>query len=260
MDKKDYKDIDEILDKLIKLKTSDKKTPFLKKVIYITAGICTVAFAFLVCACIYKNNFTTESILATLLAFFSIFISLFFYFKTDETSNKFYDSSYKFMKDISVTLGKIEERFGEKLNSLNEKISHLDKISSDATEEIIDKTDDKDKIINDLMDKANLNEEEKKKYREELAEKDTEIERLRMNKIQAEREAARLRRKMSELNESVNDGIPLPSRDFLEDLLRTHSLKNVSYRGIENLKKLGIIQSDGEINDMAIMHFINLSD
>ena len=47
----------------------------------------------------------------TMLAFFSIFISIFFYFKADETSTRFYDSSYKVMKDISVTLGKIEDRW-----------------------------------------------------------------------------------------------------------------------------------------------------
>ena len=43
------------------------------------------------------------------------------------------------MKDISVTLGKIEERFGEKLNSLNDKVSHLDRISNETSEEIEEK-------------------------------------------------------------------------------------------------------------------------
>lgn len=65
------------------------------------------------------------------------------------------------MKDVSVALGKIEERFGEKLNSLNDKVSHLDNVSSEESEEIQEQKDDKDKIINELMDKANLDEEEK---------------------------------------------------------------------------------------------------
>jgi hypothetical protein len=65
------------------------------------------------------------------------------------------------MKDVSVALGKIEERFGEKLNSLNDKVSHLDSISSEKSEEIQEQKDDKDKIINELMDKANLNEKKR---------------------------------------------------------------------------------------------------
>lgn len=160
------------------------------------------------------------------------------------------------MKDISVTLGKIEERFGEKLNSLNDKISHLDKISSDATEEIKDKTDDKDNLINDLMDKANLNEEEKRKYREELAEKDAQIELLKNHKYQAEREASRLRRRMNELNEVNEDQIPLPSRNFLERLLRTHDTSNIPVMGMRNLEKLGLINQDGEIDDLEILKLI----
>ena len=72
------------------------------------------------------------------------------------------------MKDVSVALGKIEERFGEKLNSLNDKVSHLDNVSSEEAVQDLRiayrwqvMKDDKDKIINELMDKANLDEEEK---------------------------------------------------------------------------------------------------
>ena len=67
-----------------------------------------------------------------------------------------YDSSYKFMKDISVTLGKIEERFGEKLNSLNDKVSHLDRISNETSEEIEDKKYDRDNLLNELMESQHL--------------------------------------------------------------------------------------------------------
>ena len=101
-------DIGEILDKLLLLKEKEKSPSFLRKTIYVVSAISFIAFVVLICSSIYKNNFTAESILSTLLAFFSIFISVFFYFKADETSTNFYDSSYKFMKDISVTLGKIE--------------------------------------------------------------------------------------------------------------------------------------------------------
>lgn len=98
----------EILDKLLVLQEQAKEPSFLRKTIYVVAGIISLIFVGLLCVTIYKNSFSVESILSTLLAFFSIFISVFFYFKADETSSNFYDSSYRFMKDISVTLGKLK--------------------------------------------------------------------------------------------------------------------------------------------------------
>lgn len=163
------------------------------------------------------------------------------------------------MKDISVTLGKIEERFGEKLNSLNDKVSHLDRISSEAGEEIRDKKDDKDNIINDLMDKANLNEEEKSKYRKELAEKESEIELLRSHKYQAEREATRLRRRIFQM-QNEQERIPMPSRSMLEELLQTHDTSKFSMEGMHYLRKFGIIDNEGEIDDSSIIRMLNNID
>lgn len=68
--------ISEILDKMLKLQEKEKKPSFFKKTICIVASICVVIFVIFICIIIYKNNFTTESILSTLLAFFSIFSSI----------------------------------------------------------------------------------------------------------------------------------------------------------------------------------------
>lgn len=249
----------DILDKMLKLQEKEKKPSFLRKTIYVVAAISTVLFVLLVCLSIYKNNFTTESILATLLAFFSIFMSVFFYFKADETSTKFYDSSYKFMKDISVTLGKIEERFGEKLNSLNDKVSHLDRESKEATEEIEDKQEDKDRIINELMEKANLNAEERVRYKKELEDKEEEIAQLQSYRMRAEREATMLRHKierMPEMNASFDYNTSLNSMrqssispKLIETLLETGKLpENLSMRTISMLKKNGYITENGELD------------
>ena len=137
----------EILNKMLQLEKEKKKINPIKITICIVGGIGSIIFIAILCYSILKSNFSLDSILSTLLAFFSIFISIFFYFKADETSTNFYNSSYEFMKDISVTLGKIEERFGEKLNSLNEKVSHLDRVSSEASKEIKDRKIDKDSIL-----------------------------------------------------------------------------------------------------------------
>jgi Uncharacterized conserved protein len=250
------KDYLEILTKMLELEKQKKKINPLKITICIVGGIGCVMFIGILCYSIVKSEFSLDSILSTLLAFFSIFISIFFYFKADETSTNFYNSSYEFMKDISVTLGKIEERFGEKLNSLNDKISHLDRISNETSEEIEGKKDDKDSIINDLMDKANLNEEEKDKYRKELAEKEAEIEMLRNHKYLAEREARKLRNQIVRI-QNEQDDFPLPPKDMLEDLLRTHDTSDITSLGMRRLQKLGIIDADGRINEHSIIRLMD---
>lgn len=252
--------LSDILDKMLKLQEKNKQPSIFKKAICIVASICVIIFVIFICFVIYKNDFTTESILSTLLAFFSIFISVFFYFKADETSAKFYDSSYKFMKDISVTLGKIEERFGEKLNSLSDKVSHLDRESKAATEEIEDKQEDKDRIINELMEKANLSDAERSKYKEMLESKDREIEQLRINRMRAEHEAARLRYKMDQLSApakiisqddsfqdtAVQAGI---SPQVLKYILENESLpEGISPRTKKILRLNEILDPDGNIN------------
>lgn len=260
--------ISEILDKMLKLQEKEKKPSFFKKTICIVASICVVIFVIFICIIIYKNNFTTESILSTLLAFFSIFISIFFYFKADETSSKFYDSSYKFMKDISVTLGKIEERFGEKLNSLSDKVSHLDRESKAATEEIEDKQEDKDRIINELMEKANLSEAERSEYKKMLESKDQEIEQLRRYRMRAEREASRLRHKMDQLSSPAK--YATPEDNFADTIIQTgispqmlkYILENrrlpedISPRTRKILRANEVINPDGDINIENLARFM----
>ena len=260
--------ISEILDKMLKLQEKEKKPSFFKKTICIVASICVVIFVIFICITIYKNNSTTESILSTLLAFFSIFISVFFYFKADETSSKFYDSSYKFMKDISVTLGKIEERFGEKLNSLSDKVSHLDRESKAATEEIEDKQEDKDRIINELMEKANLSEAERSEYKKMLESKDQEIEQLQRYRMRAEREASRLRHKMDQLSSPAK--YATPEDNFADTIIQTgispkmlkYILENrrlpedISPRTRKVLRANEVINSDGDINIENLARFM----
>lgn len=251
-------DLNELLDKMIKLQEGNKSPSCLRKTIYVVTSICVIMFVALMCYSLYKNNLSTESILATFLAFFSIFMSVFFYFKADETSTKFYDSSYKFMKDISVTLGKIEERFGEKLNSLNDKMSHIDKEKNAISNEIRDKEEDKDKIINELIEKTNLNKEEKEKYRKEIQARDEEIEKLRRNKFQAEREASRLRRKMNGSNTLyIDDEIEMLSQRTLMRLLQNQDTSDLTIRNKQELRKYGLIDSDGGINEERIIECLN---
>lgn len=192
MNKKDkesmqYDEINTILDKMLEMKKSEKKPNFVKRCILITACIAIILVIITLCIMLYKNSFSVESLISLLLAFFSIFISVFFYFKADEASNRFYETSYNFMKDVSVTLGKIEERFGEKLNSLNDKISHLSIEKEAKKEELESAEDEKQKMLNDLMEKAKLNDKQKEEYMQRLQIRDKQIAELQQELMRMRR-------------------------------------------------------------------------
>ena len=240
----------DVLNKLLELEKEKHKTNPIKSTVCFVGGIGTVMFIGVLCFRLVKTDFSFDSILSTLLAFFSIFISIFFFFKADETSTNFYKSSYDIMKDVSVTLGKIEERFGEKLNSLNDKISHLDNISSEKSEEIQEQKDDKDKIINELMDKAKLNDREKEEFRNQLAESERQIETLKKEQYMAQREAARLRLKLE--SEDLQDRWK-PNDRVLMTLLNG-DISKLSSITIKKLMSLGYIDDDGKINENRVIH------
>ena len=106
------------------------------------------------------------------------------------------------------------------------------------------------------MDKANLSEEERNKYKKELEEKDNEIEWLRKNKFRAEREARILRRRISEAGD-IQNNIRIPTKSMLEDLLETHNTKHFSIAGIHNLRRLGIIDENGDVVEETIINMLN---
>lgn len=158
------------------------------------------------------------------------------------------------MKDVSVVLGRIEERFGKKLNSLSEKISHLDSISSEKSEEIQEQKDDKDKIINELMDKANLDEKAKEKYKNQLAESERQIEKLREEKYDARMEANMLRKRMYKL--TGRDDCWEPNDKVLKTLLDS-GINDFSKEMILALAKLGYLDREGNINKGRIIRELN---
>lgn len=169
-----------------------------KVIIAGTVSLISLAFTILICFVIYHNGLTADSILSMLLAFFSIFISIFFYFKADETSSRFYDSSYEFMKEQSELLGRIEERFGEKFENLFSRIDHLDAGQAEKESELHTKTEEISDIISKLVqtissykqpEKTEELLEEIQKYGTELVEKKAEYNQLVENLQEMRQEA-----------------------------------------------------------------------
>ena len=123
-------------------------------------------------------------------------------------------------------------------------------MSSEKSEEIQEQKDDKDKIINELMDKANLDEEAKKKYRRQLEENEYQIEKLKKEQFRTQREADRLRQKM-ELMEPVDRWEP--NNKVLMSLLEGDK-SNLSVMDVRRLIRLGYIDNDGNINKNRIIN------
>lgn len=216
----DNESLNDILDKMLELKRSENKTTFAQGALCVFAVLAGLIVIIFLCKMIYKNNFSMESLLSLLLAFFSIFISIFFYFKASDTSSKFYDSSYNFMKDISVTLGKIEERFGEKLNSMNEKLGHLSHVEAEKTEELENLEVEKHKMIEDILEKAKYDDNQKNNFLKRLQEKDRETEVLKrqLSKLELERSH------ISDVNSFINE---LTYSDKIQKFIDLSSKKDI---------------------------------
>ncbi|KAF9658915.1 hypothetical protein ABHQ57_00465 [Tenacibaculum sp. ZH5_bin.1] len=139
------------------------------------------------------SNFSFSDLLSLTLAIFAIALSVAFYFKATDTSNKFYDNTFKFTKDISEILGRIEAGFGERLRHLDEGYTGLrDKfdggfqISAEEIEttkkeleeekiKLEKERTEKDEILSSIMKKAKLSEKEKQEVLEKLESKENEI-------------------------------------------------------------------------------------
>jgi hypothetical protein len=128
-----------------------------------------------------------------LLALFSVALAALFYFKATDTSNTFYDNTYNFTKDIAQLLVKMESGFGEKLRSLDEgyssmreylqtypsksaKIDDTKKKIEGEKQEIEKVIEERNKIVSDLLERSQLEQEEKVKILRELKNKEAELE------------------------------------------------------------------------------------
>lgn len=132
------------------------------------------------------------TLLSLLLALFSVALSALFYFKATETSNTFYDNTYNFTKDIAQLLAKMESGFGEKLRNLDEGYSSVrDYIQNNSVysneiditkkkielenQEFEKVLEERNKIVNRLVEESQLQEEDKKAVVAQLIEKEQEL-------------------------------------------------------------------------------------
>ena len=83
-------------------------------------AIATIVLSIKVINSPFSINLDAATLISLLLALFAIWLSALFYFKATETSNAFYDNTYKFTRDVAQLLAKMESGFGERLKNLDE--------------------------------------------------------------------------------------------------------------------------------------------
>ncbi|MFD0976190.1 hypothetical protein [Salinimicrobium gaetbulicola] len=144
-------------------------------------------------------NFQFTDFLSIILALFAVWISINFYHKNNEASAKFYNNTYTFTKDISENLGRIEERFGEKLESLKEENKSLssrveryysngsskkddiekeEKKEKEIQEKLKSELNEKDELLNELVQKYQIAEKDKEEFLERINQKNEEVQKL----------------------------------------------------------------------------------
>jgi len=127
------------------------------------------------------SNISLSDIMALIISLWSMYISVLFYHKNNETNTIFYDNFYKFIKDVTEKIGKLDVGVNEKLNYI--KDNYNKDIPEELKEELNNyKTQEKEKqnIIDDLIHKSDMDEVEKRKLSEKLMYLDNELKRKNM--------------------------------------------------------------------------------
>ncbi len=176
------------------------------KAIVIVSFTIVVAYKLIVTPITLSMDF--YALLSLLLALFSVGLSALFYFKATDTSNAFYDNTYKFTKDIAELLVRIESGFGERLRHLDEgytriqdrfypqlskeEIAETQKQVKEEEENLNSKLKERDKLIEELVQKSQLEGKEKQKFLDQLKKREAELQQLQFELTLSKAQATEL--------------------------------------------------------------------
>jgi len=222
-DKKDKMELlKELFDKQLELeKMQQKQTPAWKIITYIFVGLASVAFLAFCCYMMYKQSFTMETLLAVLLSFFSIALSIMFYIQSEKSSSAYYMRSYEIMKEVSVTLGKIEASFGEKLANINSSIEKFDRNKKEV-EEKIEQGEKEQEEIKEKIAKETLTEKQRTDLLNELQTKTEENFRLKRQLERMENMHRRDIKRHVEIRERM-----LSQENMINELMNDRKIRNL---------------------------------
>jgi hypothetical protein len=193
----------------------------------------------------------TDSVLTFVIAFFSLGLSIMFYFKTEETSNRFYDNTYKFTADVSRTLAEIRAEFGEHLK-------HLDTGYSKIADAVSPPSD----ILKNLEEtKRDLEEEKSERLGKNTKSKDLNKESLLqiVRALEKKIDAAdkNINKVLNEASTPIRDRALSHTRKRVVDKLGGRSIIHISDQVIS--KRFKDLISEGELNQQYIKDLQALS-
>jgi hypothetical protein len=230
-----------------------KESPTLSKtpIWDLVKGICAVILTIVIAIKIYATPTTITidfpTLLSLLLALFSVGLSALFYFKATDTSNAFYDNTYKFTKDIAELLVKIESGFGERLRHLDEgyssmrnylqaagprsspDVNHTKEKLETEQQEIEKVRSERDAIIKQLIERSQLQKTEKDDITKQLLAKEEELSHSQAEISKLNRRLAVekvLRRGVGKLPTDVDEDKPF-SRYTFERVVRKIGVQQV---------------------------------
>ncbi|MEB6371411.1 hypothetical protein [Klebsiella michiganensis] len=214
----------------------------------------------------FTMNFDFIALLSTVLALFSVGLSAVFYFKATETSNDFYNNTFKFTKDIADLLIRIESGFGERLKSLDEGYNSMRSIMASPRNSGVNQMKEKievdeselskinaerSELINKLLEKANLEHEEKEKIKEELKIKEEESQKLQFELTRLKKRLFASR--MSSRDQQGGEGFSFDS-DMKKRLVQNYIASTIVPDIIESYE---INASDVLLSSREIQNYFN---
>lgn len=238
------------------------------------------------------DSLSITDIISLVLALFAIALSIAFYFKASDNSNLFYDNTYKFTKDVSEILGRIEAGFGERLRHIDEGYNvirdRFDKIPVDASkvekqvkheeEEIRKKENERNQLIESLAQKAKLEENEKHELFTKLKEKDDELHNAKRELLFLQRRLNRAEISKDRNQSSLFNVEPDALQYIRNRLLPELGLENLSavpfnvirkrFENIKNdlpvgflndLKKIGFLDSKNNLTPRGLNSLVEMS-
>jgi len=212
------------------------------------------------------GTLSATDIVALLLALFAVGLSAAFYFKSSDSSNKFYDNMHKFTQDTSVVLGTIQSGFGEQLKNIEQKSQDLKESvdryytsnGADVSEEIArekaatekqvsDSEQELGKIIETLFEKSKLDDSEKQILKSNLKEKELELKRFQseLNFISNEERADFDREVHNHLTKLVRKKLKEDEIDKLSPMEIFLSIlsSTISNAFLKDMHKLGYLEN-----------------
>lgn len=239
-------------------------------------------------------------LLSLLLALFSVALSALFYFKATDSSNQFYDNTHKFTRDISQLLAKMESGFGERLRNLDEgytsmrsywqagfkpgeaegdiasKVEEAKQKLQEENEGIKKIVEQRNKIIDDLIEGSQLDKAEKDKVSSELRRKEGELAAMQdeMKRLNTRLTLARFQKRQGGSEAFINPNFDTYTKNTVVKPIGVHRMEALSSKGVRrafealpevpaayvrDLKKFGLYDGEG-LTDEGVEYLVRLAE